>query len=149
MAVELKVDMREAPVDELAAQVATLKVSGLGINKIVEQIRSETGWPVTKTYIERRLETRETYQKTLKVLQDGIVKRNVNKYKSRTSELLDLVHSVLLNALQKGDLKAVPLVLKSVGIDLPEQEQKQAQSFTVVLPGKPKERSVVSDEGTT
>lgn len=141
MAVILKIDMREAPVDELASQIAALKVSGIGINNIVKQVREETGWPITKTYIDRRIETSEVYLKTVKLLQDGIVKKNVNKYKANTSELLDLVHKVLLKSLEEGDLKAVPLVLKSVGIDLPEQEQRQAQTIQVILPGKPKERN--------
>lgn len=135
MAVILKTDMRDAPLDELSSQIAMLKVSGLGINSIVKQIQDETGWPITRTYIERRIETHDMYLKTVRALQDGIIKKNVQNFKQKSSEYLELVSKVLLQALEKGDLKAVPYVLKGAGLDLPEQEVKQAQQITVVMPG--------------
>ncbi len=147
MATVLKIDMHNAPLDELASQIAALKVSGLGINNIVSQIKETTGWPITKTFLERRIETHEMYLKTIKALQDGILKKNVNQYKAKSSEALELVSEVLLRALKGEDLKAalqaIPLVLKSVGIDLPEQEQKQATVLNVILPGQAKKEKDV------
>ncbi len=142
MGVVLKVDMRDAPVAELAAQAATLRATGLGVNSIITQIKDETGWPLTKTFYEKRLETHEIYQKTYNIVEKGIIAKNVNKYRVRASGILDKVYDVLMKALEEGDLKAVPLVLKSVGIDLPEQEQKQAQNIQVFLPGVKREKDV-------
>lgn len=147
MAVILKHSMANAPKEELAARAATMKMTGIGINKQVQILREETGWPITVTYIEKQLQPTDMYQKMVKTLNDGIIRKNKSDYQKYCSEMLSLVQEKLLQLVKEGDTKAISLVLKSVGIETPEQEQKQSSNITVVMPGVAlkKERDVSND----
>lgn len=139
--------MANAPKEELAARAATMKMTGIGINKQVQILREETGWPITVTYIEKQLQPTDMYQKMVKTLNDGIIRKNKSDYQKYCSEMLSLVQEKLLQLVKEGDTKAISLVLKSVGIETPEQEQKQSSNITVVMPGVAlkKERDVSND----
>lgn len=142
MAVTLKITMSGAPKEELAARAATLKIAGKGINECVRLLREETGWPVTITYLKQQLQTTEIFNKMVKTLEDGIIRRNKSEYQRYCSEMLNLVQEKLLELVKEGDTKAITLVLKSVGIETPEQEQKQNTNIQVILPGQKKEKEV-------
>lgn len=143
MAVILQHSMSGAPRDELAARAATLKVAGVGLNEQVKRLREETGWPVTITYLKQQLLTTEIYHKQLKALEDGIIRRNVSEFKSYCAEMLPLTQQKLLELVKEGDIKAITLILKSVGIETPEQETKQAQVLQVIMPGQAKKEKDV------
>lgn len=139
----VKTDLKEVPMEEVAAKAAQLSISSVGINKQVQLLSEEFGFNFSRRQIER-LRTKDVYQRVVKEYTDNVVKAAVSELKREASNLVPLVTEALKKALETGNINAVPHTLKILGIDEKDAGDSKSQSLTVVLPGAtpPKERIV-------
>lgn len=132
---ELLASIRDVEVDRVAARLAILQKQGVGLNRIIEILTEEFNYKFTRGQL-KKLEYKETYLRTIEEYQKRIVKQAVSELKFSTSRLVPKVVKALEDALEDGNINAIPSALKILGVESLEPEQKQAQSITVVLPGK-------------
>lgn len=118
-------------------QIATLMISGLKPSEIAKQLN-------TTTYrISRVLKTDE-FKDYLKEVTETLVATAANTWKSAMQERISESIKVIDHHLKNNNLEAVKLVMKSIGIEKPEQ-QIQSGALTVVLPGAPVEKEVKAE----
>lgn len=141
MAQIIKTSILEVPSEEAAARLAVLQLQGVGINKIVQLMTEEFGYQFTRAQL-KRYEHKEVYVRTVKEYKDNLVKKAVVELKAGTSKLVPKIIEAIEKALDNGNINAITHALKILGVETIEPENKQAQSITVVLPGKAKERQV-------
>lgn len=141
----IKTDIREIPMEEVAAKAATLAMAGVGINKAVEMLSTEFSFQFTRTQIDR-LKKKDTYMRVVKEYKDNIVKSAVAELREGVALLIPKVISALTVALEEGNITAVPHVLKVLGVG-GEEPVQQAQNIQVILPGStPTEREVKNEQ---
>lgn len=140
MAIVLKTDIREVPLEQVAAKLAVLEMQGVGENKQVTVLTEEFEYPFTRTQL-NRLRIKDTYLNVIEDYKKNVVKKAVSDLKGGVSSLVPKIIKALEVALDEGNLQAVMPALKILGVESQEPTQ-QAQNLTVVLPGRQQERAV-------
>jgi hypothetical protein len=133
--VDIVSSIRDVDTDSAAARLAVLHKQGVGENKAVEILSEEFKYKFTRSQL-KKFEYKETYLRTIEEYQKKVVKKAVSELKHSTSRLVPKIVKAIEDALEKGNINAITHALKILGIESVEPEQKQAQSITVVLPGK-------------
>lgn len=108
------------------ARIAPLRLSNVGIIKIATELK------LTKHYVTRILDTAE-FRAKIREISDEMTSQAVNTWKASISALVPEAIGVLKNSLAEGDLEAVKLVVRSLGIEKQETQVQQG-NITVVLP---------------
>lgn len=143
----LKTDIREVPQEEVAAKLAILRMTGVGINKCVQLLSEEFCYNFTRTQL-KRLEHKDVYVRTVKEYKDNVVKRAIADLKEGTARLVPKIITAIEKSLAKGSTAAIPPALKILGIEGTEPENKQAQAITVIMPGSKKPESLTVTKDT-
>lgn len=119
--------------------LASLKLTGVTNEEAAKQMG-------ITLYKVRKLQENEEFKKHLSNVAESMVRTASNTWKGMMEDLIPLAHKALIQALKKGDLKGVEIVLKTLGID----KQTQAASggtLQVILPDYKKETVInVKDE---
>jgi len=125
-------DALEAVESSKAKIVASMLITGSSIQGIMDHMH------ITRRQVGKLMKTDE-FKEHLSELSDQMVSVAASTWKGMMQELVPLAHKTLKKALEKGDLKGVEIIIKSLGIDKQTQQQ-QATSLQVILPDfKPKE----------
>lgn len=140
----IKTDIREVPMEEVAAKAATLAMAGVGINKAVELLSTEFEFQFTRTQVDR-LKKKDVYMRIVKEYQDNIVKNAKIELQHWASSNISLLTSALTTALKEGNITAVPHMLKILGVG-GEEPVQQAQNIQVILPGSTATEREVKNE---
>ena len=136
MAVVLQVDMNGAPIAELAAHAAALKIAGVGAVEICKQIREETGWPIKRTYLEKRLEKHPVFVEIFEKAQKNLIKKTLLDIKKFLGLRGEKICKAIDKGIEDGDSKYVVIALKLLGAeDLDPDKKPQEGNLTVILPG--------------
>ena len=130
-------------IDKIAAKMAELTISGVGINKQVQLLNEEFDVELNSRRI-TKYRKREIYQRIMNEYTEGLVKNAIAELKRETSQLIPLVIGAIKKALEEGNLQAVPHALRILGVG-EESKEAPSQSLTVVLPGMKQEKDVSSN----
>lgn len=124
--------------NEVVAKYAQLTITGVGINKAIDQLRAEFNYPFTRTQVER-LRYNELYIKVTEEYNRSVVRKAINELRKGVSDLVPKIIQNITENLEKGNINAVAPALKIMGIENTEEGPKHAQNLTVVLPGARKD----------
>lgn len=108
------------------ARIAPLRLANIGINKIAKELK------LSNHYVTRILDTSE-FRTKLRDIADEATSLATNSWKNSVANLVPEAVNVLKQALEKGDLEAVKLIVRSLGIEKQETAVQQG-NITVVLP---------------
>lgn len=122
--------------EALIKQIASLIVAQTPEERIAEQLR------ITRREVRKILLT-DACKVAIKEIGDAAVRVAIQTIRTRTSHLAHLATDVLEKNLAKGDLEAVKLVYRTVGIfEAAEAKPQGDTNLTVVLPGKVEPKDV-------
>lgn len=108
------------------SRIVPLRLANVGINKISKELN------LTGHYVTKILDTPE-FRAKLRDVADEATALAANSWKNSISNLVPEAVEVLKQALEKGDLEAVKLIVRSLGIEKQEAHVQQG-NITVVLP---------------
>lgn len=134
MAKDIQVNVDEANI----SRIAPLRLANVGINKIAEQLK------LTKHYVTKIVNSSE-FSAKLREISDDMTSQAANSWKASISNLVPEAVGVLKQALEKGDLEAVKLIVRSLGVEKSEPAVSQG-NITVVLPDFNSNEKHVSSE---
>lgn len=122
MAKDIQVNVDEANI----SRIAPLRLANIGINKIAEQLK------LTKHYVTKIVNSSE-FSTKLREISDDMTSQAANSWKASISNLVPQAVDVLKQALEKGDLEAVKLIVRSLGVEKQETQVQQG-NIQVILP---------------
>lgn len=122
MAKDIQLDIDAANI----SRIAPLRLANVGINRIAEELK------LTKHYVTKIVNSQEFTAKLREVAEEA-TSQAANSWKASISNLVPEAISVLKQALEKGDLEAVKLIVRSLGVEKQETQVQQG-NITVVLP---------------
>lgn len=122
MAKAIQIDIDAANI----ARIAPLRLANVGINKIAKELK------LSNHYVTKILDTGE-FRTKLRDIADEATSLATNSWKNSVANLVPEAVEVLKQALEKGDLEAVKLIVRSLGIEKQEATVQQG-NITVVLP---------------
>lgn len=122
MAKDIQVNVDEANI----SRIAPLRLANIGINKIAEQLK------LTKHYVTKIVNSSE-FSAKLREISDDMTSQAANSWKASISNLVPQAVDVLKQALKKGDLEAVKLIVRSLGVEKQETQVQQG-NIQVILP---------------
>lgn len=130
----MKGDLAEAMDDSQAKIVASYMLQGHTILEIAEK----TG--LTKHRVEKLYKSDEL-KKHLSTISDQLVSVAASTWKGALMERIPKALAVIDKKLNEGDLEAVKIIVKSLGIDKQENPDRGG-SLTVVLPEFKREKDI-------
>lgn len=133
MSKDIQVNVDEANI----SRIAPLRLANVGINKIAEQLK------LTKHYVTKIVNSSE-FSAKLREISDDMTSQAANSWKASISNLVPQAVDVLKQALEKGDLEAVKLIVRSLGVEKQENQVQQG-NITVVLPDFNDSKQVTSE----
>lgn len=133
MSKDIQVNVDEANI----SRIAPLRLANVGINKIAEQLK------LTKHYVTKIVNSSE-FSAKLREISDDMTSQAANSWKASISNLVPEAVGVLKQALEKGDLEAVKLIVRSLGVEKQETQVSQG-NITVVLPDFNDSKQVTSE----
>lgn len=122
-------------------RIVPLRLSNVGITKIAKELK------LTQHYVSRILDSDE-FKLKLRETADEMSVQAISTWKVNISHLVPKAVEVLKTALDKDDLEAVKLVVRSLGIEKQEANVQQG-NITVVMPDfTPKQVQSEVEDGT-
>lgn len=118
----------------MAEALAQLTLSGLGVNKQVEQMAQRYDLTLTRTKL-GLIRKHPRYKEVMEREAASIIENNLLEGRLAGSNLLTEVVEAIKKGLKKGDPRFVIAAMKLSGIDIQQEQTKQDQSITVVMPG--------------
>lgn len=122
MSKDIQLNVDEANI----SRIAPLRLANIGINKIAEQLK------LTKHYVTKIVNSSE-FSAKLREISDDMTSQAANSWKASISNLVPQAVDVLKQALKKGDLEAVKLIVRSLGVEKQETQVQQG-NIQVILP---------------
>lgn len=119
-------DALEEVENSKAKVVASLLMTGSSINAIVSHMK------INRYQVGKLMKTEE-FRTQLATMSEQMVSVAANTWKGMMQDLVPLAHKALKSALEKGDLKGVEIIIKSLGIDK-QVPQVQQGTLQVILP---------------
>lgn len=125
-------------IDETQAKlVASLVLQGITQEDIATQLK------ITK-YAVSKIAKSDEFKEALADVSERAINVSISKWKSRMEELEPLAYDAIKKALKRGDLKAVEIFVKTLGID--KQVATQAGgNIQVILPNLTPTKDVIND----
>jgi hypothetical protein len=127
-------DVTEVVNESQSVILARLTLSGVSNEAAAKQLG------VSKYQI-RKLQKSEDFKKHLKDASEDLVSLASNTWKGMMQELIPLAYEALKKALDKGDLKGVELMIKTLGIDK-QVAAPQSGNLQIILPDYKTEKLV-------
>lgn len=122
------------------ARIVPLRLSNVGITKISKELK------LTQHYVSKIVDSDE-FKLKLRETADEMSVQAINTWKVSISNLVPKAVEVLKTALDKDDLEAVKLVVRSLGIEKQETQVQQG-NITVVMPDYSKQVEAEVSDGT-
>lgn len=119
-------ETKEVEVSSLIKMVAAQRILHTPIDTIITELK------LTKYRINKLMATKE-YKEVLKEMSDEATSHAVSVWKASVSDLVSESHRVIKEKLKQNDLKAVEIVLKSIGVEATENVTAPT-SIQVILP---------------
>lgn len=123
---------------EMMRQIVMRRIVHTPVDEIAKEFQ------VSRATLYRVFATEE-YRNVLKELSDQSSGAAVLAWRASMADLIKEAHRALKEKLKDNDLKAVEIVLKSIGVDSVEPST-QNSSITVVLPGEVTKTIEVKDD---
>lgn len=120
----------------MVKKVATLVDSGMSQKDIMKELNI-THWHL------RKITTHDSFKMLLAQIGDEYISNAKRKWLTHCAKLLDKCADVLMQNLDEGDLDAVKIALKSLGIGN-EEIKTGDTAINVILPGSSKPKEVAS-----
>lgn len=120
--------------------IAAMLISGRSVSSIAEELK------LSRSAVNKITKTPE-FKAHLQDISDSMVSTAVNAWKSAMSGLISKSMAVVERKLDEGDLDAVKVVMKSIGMDKQVETQQQG-TLQIVLPDynrKPEPKEVKSE----
>lgn len=127
--------------DLLNAKIIALHLQGMGKSQISRELTRELGEPVGYKKITSALESKE-YKKLIAEQTEEILSLSKAVLRDSMARILPKLAKLLEREIERGNINAVPQVLKIIGIEADDKPQ-QKQNLTVVLPKFDEPRPVV------
>lgn len=120
--------------------IAAMLISGKSVSAIAEEMG------LSRSAVNKITKTPE-FKAHLQDISDSMVSTAVNTWKSSMSGLISKAMTVVERKLEEGELEAVKLVMKSIGVEKQVETQQQG-AIQIVLPnyhGKAEPKEVKSE----
>jgi adenine specific DNA methylase Mod len=121
----------------LVKQIAALKLQGVSGNDIAKQLK------LSRYAVQKTINSDE-FKAELKQLADRAVEGALLAFKSKIESLEPLAYAALKSNLQEGQLEAVKVWARFVGMD-DKREEKADNQIQIILPGQQEVKTVVSE----
>ena len=128
---------------EVDAEVVRLMAMDRAMGVYLRDISKKHGFSVP---VVSRTLSGDMAKSIIKGIVDDSVSAAVIAVRRKLADMTELAMQVIEDQLKEGNLEAVKIYFKGLGIDTVEKKDpNQAQSITVILPGKQPEKEVKSD----
>lgn len=124
---------RDLVEENLAAKIAAMAVTGMQCKAITAALIKD-GHELTWRKVHRIMQSEE-FKGFIRDYTDESLAMAKATVRSESAKLVKKAMSVLDQHLEDGNLNAVPLVFKVLGVMEPEAEKKVDGNITIVLPG--------------
>ncbi len=130
-------EVEDVIADSKAKVVASMLITGSTYVAISKHLG------ITRFALVKLMKTEE-FREQLAVMSDQMVTTAANTWRGMMQELVPLAHTALKKALERGDLKGVEIIIKSLGIDK-QTAQVQQGTLQVILPEFNKPKDIVHE----